>query len=232
MASAGTASPSFTCECVLGWEGHSCESNHDDCTVNGKQMCSHNAHCTENVLVEDVSASGLGLTVGANHPTRGHNCIRNVTFRRARMPKTFKGIYVKSGSSTDPLASGEMTGITYEDVDMDAPSQVPVWIGPAQEADSTGACSLTWPANPFAKCPPPPTTMRWANITLRNVTIRSPKQSPGVVLGVLFDGVVVTPADPSKKPWKSLFYHCDGVRGGVARGGTRPVPPCFNASTV
>ena len=40
-----------------------------------------NAQCTENILVENVNASGLGLTVGAIHPTRGHNCIKNVTFR-------------------------------------------------------------------------------------------------------------------------------------------------------
>eukprot|EP00937_MAST-01D_sp_MAST-1D-sp2_P002275 g2275.t1 len=213
--------------------------NQDDCfTIQPMDASGANAQCTENVLVENVNASGLGLTVGAIHPTRGHNCIRNVTFRHARMDRTFKGIYVKSGNSFDPQATAELTDILYEDIDMDSPSQVPIWIGPAQEADSAGACSLTWPVNPLAKCPPPPTTMRWANITLRDVTVRSPKQSPGVVLGnparpmenVVFDNVVVTPADPKKKPWKAAFYHCDGVRG-LATGGTSPVPPCFNSSS-
>merc|ERR1712232_1198363 len=105
------------------------------------------------------------------------------------------------------------------------------------EADSKGACSLLWPEVPLQKCPPPPTTVQWANITLRDVTVTDPKQSPGVVLGnpalpmrnVLFDNVVVTPQDPTKRPWRAKWYHCDGVHG-LATGGTVPVPPCFNSS--
>merc|ERR1719330_453370 len=110
----------------------------------------------------------------------------------------------------DPEASAEITSLLFEDIDMDTPTQVPIWIGPAQEADSAGACSLLWPEAPWASCPPPPTSVSWTNITLRNVTVRSPKQSPGVVLGnaaapmtgVVFDGVVVAPADPSRRPWR------------------------------
>lgn len=219
---------------------HSSVWNQDDCvTIQPLDARGHNAQCTENVLVEDVAASGLGLTVGAVHPTRGHNCVRNVTFRRATMHHTFKGIYVKSGNSTDALASAEISRLTFEDVVMDAPSQVPIWIGPAQEADSAGACSLLWPEAPFAKCPPPPTTIAWSDITLRRIAIVAPVQSPGLVLGnaqrpmrnVRFDNVTVTPADPSKRPWKGRFYHCEGVDG-VASGGTAPVPPCFNVSLV
>ena len=195
----------------------------------------HNAKCTENVLIERVQASGLGLTVGAIHPTRHHNCIRNVTFRKARMHHTFKGIYIKSGSSFDPHASAEISNVLYEEIEMDAPSQVPIWIGPAQEADSKGACSLLWPEVPFASCPPPPTTMAWANITLRNIRITTPAQSPGVVLGnaqrpmqnVTFENVTVTPLDPRKLPWRAEYYHCEGVVG-RSIGGTAPVPPCFD----
>eukprot|EP00966_Prymnesium_polylepis_P179768 4162169-Prymnesium_polylepis.4 len=130
--------------------------------------------------------------------------------------------------------------------------QVPIWIGPAQEADSSHSCSLLWPAVPLAKCPPPPMGMRWANITLRNVTITSPKQSPGLVLGnvarpmenVVFENVVVT--DPGDRPyaaatrtmmdktsvrtlcdrWGNQWYKCEGVQG-VANGTTSPTPPCF-----
>ena len=53
-AVAGTAdggcsdTPVFTCECVLGWEGHSCESNHDDCKdAHGTPVCHHHADCTD-----------------------------------------------------------------------------------------------------------------------------------------------------------------------------------------
>ena len=81
--------------------------------------------------------------------------------------------------------------------------------------------------------------MRWANITLKDIVVLSPKQSPGVVLGnparpmenVVFDNVVVTPADPSAKPWRKAFYKCDGVHG-LATGGTSPPPPCFNTTTT
>ena len=98
--------------------------NQDDCfTIQPLDSTAYNSQCTENVLVENVEASGLGLTVGAVHPTRAHNCVRNVTFRNATMHHTFKGIYVKSGSSSDALASGEITNIRYEDILMDTPSQ-------------------------------------------------------------------------------------------------------------
>jgi|UPI00048B52A5 hypothetical protein len=213
--------------------------NQDDCfTIQPLDARGFNAQCTENVLVENVNASGLGLTVGAIHPTRGHNCIRNVTFRHAHMHHTYKGIYIKSGNSFDPQASGEITNVLYEDIVMDAPEQVPIWIGPAQEADSKGACSLLWPSL-SSDCPPPPTTMDWTNITLRNVEIRSPKESPGIVFGnskrpmkgVVFDHVVVDPTDPSKKPWGKDFYHCEGVQG-IATNGTTPVPPCFKQTNV
>ena len=208
--------------------------NQDDCaTVQPIGKSGFNAQCTENILIERINASGLGLTVGAVHPSRDHNCVRNVTFRDARMHHTFKGIYVKSGSSFDPEASGEISNILYENIVMDAPTQVPIWIGPAQEADSKGACSLLWPTIPFSKCPPPPLNMLMANITLRNVNITSPKQSPGVVLGnakrpmkgIVFDSVVVT--NPGKSPWGDKFYHCEGVEGAAAVHGTSPVPPCF-----
>eukprot|EP00658_Telonema_sp_P-2_P060320 TRINITY_DN49267_c0_g1_i1.p1 TRINITY_DN49267_c0_g1~~TRINITY_DN49267_c0_g1_i1.p1 ORF type:complete len:461 (-),score=57.61 TRINITY_DN49267_c0_g1_i1:259-1641(-) len=220
---------------------HDCSVwNQDDCfTI--QPLDAHtgirSGGCTENVLVENVLASGLGLTVGAVHPSRGHNCIRNVTFRHARMHHTFKGIYVKSGSSDDPAASAEITNILYHDIFMEAPSQVPIWIGPAQEADSKNACSLLWPM--FGKCPPPPRTLTMTNITLQNVHVESPKQSPGIILGnsenpmvgIVFDNVTVTPVDATKKPWGKLFYHCpiDGIDQASSRAvhGTSPGPSCL-----
>ena len=111
-----------------------------------------NAQCTENVLVEHVVASGLGLTVGPPHhcataasplrhrrltsecylpylagavrPHPNHSCVRNVTFRYATMHHTFKGIYVKSQYSDDPTASGEITNLRYEHLLMESPTQV------------------------------------------------------------------------------------------------------------
>eukprot|EP00948_MAST-09A_sp_MAST-9A-sp1_P003104 g3104.t1 len=211
--------------------------NQDDCfTIQPLDASGFNANCTENVLVENVYASGLGLTVGAIHPNPNHTCIKNVTFRNAYMHHTYKGIYVKTGNSFDASASGELTNILYENITMDSPGQVPIWIGPAQEADSKGACSLLWPTvNLSHSCPPPPTTMKIANITLNDVLITNPKQSPGVIFGnpktpiqnVVFNNVVVTPTDKSKKPWKEKFYFCKGIANGRADQSTNPVPPCF-----
>ena len=104
---------------------HSSVWNQDDCfTIQPLDSRGYNSQCTENVLIEDVTASGLGLTVGAVRPTVGHNCVRNVTFRRAHMHHTFKGIYVKSQNTAEPNTTGEITDILYEDVFMDAPTQV------------------------------------------------------------------------------------------------------------
>ena len=129
-----------------------------------------------------------------------------------------------------------MLSILFDNVTMDEPEQVPIWIGPAQEADSKGACSLLWPEIPLQKCPPPPTTMSWENVTLRNIYVKNAKQSPGIVLGntnnpmkvVVFDNVVFEPANPKARPWGDKFYHCEGVDAGLAIGGTSPVPPCFS----
>ena len=76
---------------------HDCNVwNQDDCfTVQPIDSKGRNAQCTENILIENVNASGLGLTVGAVHPSPNHNCVRNVTFRNAYMHHTFKGIYEK-----------------------------------------------------------------------------------------------------------------------------------------
>ena len=99
--------------------------NQDDCfTIQPIGRNGFNAQCTENVLVENVEASGLGLTVGAIHPSRDHNCIRNITFRNGYMHHSFKGIYVKSGNSFDTEASAELTNILFENITMDEPEQV------------------------------------------------------------------------------------------------------------
>ena len=68
-----------------------------------------------------------------------------------------KGIYIKSANRAhpDPQATAEITDILYENVTMEAPEQVPIWIGPAQEGDSANACSLFWPELPGSKCPAP-----------------------------------------------------------------------------
>jgi len=111
------------------------------------------------------------------------------------------------------------------------PEQWPIWIGPAQQADSIDIClahpcSLCWPTLPFAECNMP-LNASYIDVTLRNITIIDPLQSPGVIMGssnipmknVVFDNVVVKNAP-------SNYYVCENTQG-VAIGGTSPVPPCF-----
>eukprot|EP00729_Bicosta_minor_P002821 gene2821-15510_t len=155
------------------------------------------------------------------------------------VPTNGDGIYMKSANRAVPPPSSytaEITNILYENITMDEPEEVPIWIGPAQELDSANACSLLWPSDPRAKCPPPLPNVRWENITLRNVHIRNPKESPGLIFGngsmpmtgVVFENVTVLPVDAGKKPWGNEYYYCKGVSRGLATGGTNPVPPCFD----
>merc|ERR1719203_50282 len=120
------------------------------------------------------------------------------------------------GSSSE---DGQITNILYENIYMEAPDQYGIWIGP-QQAVYSGCCAITWPEDPLAKCPVPP-EITFANITLRNITINNPRESPGVILGnstnpmrnILFDGVFVS--DPKKKPFED-YYACDGVLNATA----------------
>merc|ERR1712217_529770 len=127
-----------------------------------------------------------------------------------------------------------------ENIVMDEPEQAPIWIGPAQQSDSRdfwagNPCSIFWPQVPGTQCHVP-LAGTFKIITLRNITINSPRQSPGLIFGnetnpmkdIVFDSVRVN--RPGSKPWGSNFYKCSNVQG-VAQGSTWPVPPCFEDRT-
>jgi polygalacturonase len=186
-----------------------------------------------NMLFERINASGVGLTIGSI----GNSVVRNITFRDCYMHHTFKGIYMKFRADT----GGLIADVLYENIVMDTPEQWPIWIGPAQQSDSNDLCaahpcSLCWPIVPGAQCTPSLSTYR--NVTLRNITIINPKQSPGLILAntsnpmtdIVFEDVIVK--NPGSFPLGEKYYLCDGVGTGVARGKTWPVPPCFKDETV
>lgn len=200
-----------------------------DCTIWNDDDCIAVKDGSENMFFERINASGVGLTIGSI----GHSTNRNITFRDCHMHHTSKGIYMKFRES------GSVSDVTYENIVIDAPEQFAIWIGPAQQSDSNNLCaahpcSICWPTLPTAKCPG--ATGQYTNITLRNITVLSPKQSPGVILSsnktmmknILFDNVVVS--NPPAKPFFA-YYECDGVESGVATGSTYPVPPCFKDLT-
>ena len=81
---------------------------------------------------------------------------------------------------------GSISDVTYENIVLERPEQWPIWIGPAQQSDSSRLCaahpcSLCWPQDPWAKCDAPESSYR--NILLRNVSVVSPKGSLGVIIG-------------------------------------------------
>lgn len=74
--------------------------------------------------------------------------------------------------------------------------------------------------------------MSWNNILLKDVYIKNPSYSPGVILGnstnpmdnIVFDNVIVE--NPGTQPFKK-GYECKGVTNSIAKGKTSPVPSCF-----
>lgn len=204
-----------------------------DCSIWNQDDCIAIKDGSENMLFERLNASGLGLTIGSI----GGSVNRNITVRDCYMHRTFKGIYMKFRDGHSP---GLIADVLYENIVMDEPEQVPIWIGPAQQSDSRQfwaghPCSILWPEVPGATCRVPASGL-YRNITLRNITINNPKQSPGLIYGnvtnpmqnVVFDNVRVT--NPGSKPWGKNYYKCEGVQG-IAMGDTWPVPPCFKDQT-
>jgi len=205
-----------------------------DCSVWNQDDCFCVKDGSENMLFERINASGLGLTIGSI----SGSVVRNITFRDVYMSNTFKGIYMKFRSGDSP---GLIADILYENIYIESPEQWPIWIGPAQQADSTDICkgdpcSLCWPIIPEAICWLP-AAGSYQNITLRNITISNPKRV-GVIMAnetnpmnnVTFDGVRVV--NMSKNASDYDYFRCENVVNGVATGDTWPVPSCFQDNTT
>merc|ERR1711924_362570 len=137
---------------------------------------------------------------------------------------------------------------------MEGPQTTAIWIGPAQQSDSStnpicnaNPCSNCWPDWRVSEFGPLCFSCKkvecngvkngvFSNITLRNIVINNPEHSAGVLIAhpdspmnnVVFDNVKVN--NPSSTPFGADQYYCQNVQG-VARGGTSPVPPCFEDET-
>ena len=59
-----------------------------DCiAVKESSKASKQTDCSKNYLIENIRASGLGLTIGSIGPSGDHNCVDNVTFRNIYMER-------------------------------------------------------------------------------------------------------------------------------------------------
>lgn len=160
------------------------------------------------MLFERINASGLGFTIGSISGTT----VRDIIFRDSYLYRTFKGIYMKFRMPSTSLDSGPglVENIIYENITMESPIQWPIWIGPAQQTGGSSSnlchaspCSLCFPTLPFQTCGVVPNA-HYRNITLKDVFIRNPAGSPGVIIGgsdemasimdVTFENVKVIPS--------------------------------------
>lgn len=109
------------------YDGHDLDDisafNTDGFDVTGDNVWIH--HCTvwnqddcfdvkggSNMLIENIEASGVGLTIGSI----GAETVSNITFRNAKMHHSLKGIYMKFRGT-----GGVIKDITYENIEMEAP---------------------------------------------------------------------------------------------------------------
>jgi len=112
---------------------HDCKiRNFDDIVV--PKPCDTNCklgNCTQDILVENIEAQGVGLSIGSVSPSPRHNCVKNVTFRNIKLSYPAKGVYIKS----DPgdRGSGEISSIRFENINIFRPLWWSVWIGPQQQ---------------------------------------------------------------------------------------------------
>eukprot|EP00978_Attheya_sp_CCMP212_P032384 scaffold126150_cov60-Attheya_sp.AAC.20 len=176
--------------------------NQDDC-IAVKDNYSRDK-VSSNMTFERINASGLGLTIGSI----GSTTVRNVTFKDSYLYESYKGIYLKfrtpkNEGSIDEDLHGKIEDILFSNITLESPQQWAIWIGPAQQAISSNICtpnpcSLCWPTLPGTECNAVETGI-FRNITLRDIVIRNPKGSPGVIMGhennpiqgLVFDNVEV-----------------------------------------
>ena len=186
--------------------------NQDDCVTITDNWSQRQNYTSKNLMFENINCSGVGFSIGSI----GGSTVQNVTFRNSYLYKSIKGIYLKFHVAEPeywsgvPDAHGIIEDVVFENIVMEDIVQWPIWIGPAQQADTrnpchANPCSLCWPLLPesMAKCNVVPRS-KFRNMTLRNVRIHysdpdGKASSPGVILSdnttpmesVVFDNVRV-----------------------------------------
>ena len=143
-----------------------------DCTIWNQDDCVAVKDGSQNMLIERISCSGLGLVIGSI----GSSIVKNITFRDSYMPSTYKGIYLKTRwYDAGPIGEeASISDILYQNITMDAPQQYAIWIGPAQQTGQP--CNLLWPTVDRAECRMSG-YQTWSNIVLRDITINNPEVS-------------------------------------------------------
>lgn len=119
-------------------------TNYDDAVaVKPAKKTNQIATCSENIMVRDMNVWwGVGLSVGSVKASDDYNCVRNVTFKDSKMYHPLKGIYVKTNPGTTtsmlPGSGGEITHITYDNIEIHNPVWWGIYIGPQQQKQPGG----------------------------------------------------------------------------------------------
>lgn len=213
---------------------HNCSvTNFDDSVVVKPSNLHEQGYCSRDVDIRDIRVTwGVGVSIGSVTPSQFHACVDNVTARHLHFDKPLKAIYIKPNPKQPGNQTASITNILYEDVVIERPVWFAIWIGPQQQHQPKGGtdtgCSFFYPLRGH-KCPTDP-QVTLANITLRRVSARNGRMSPGILLldeanpgqNFNFDGVVFS----NFTKWPKSNYVCENTQG-TATGGTDPVPPCF-----
>eukprot|EP00755_Sulcionema_specki_P011644 Sspe_Gene.7882::Locus_2677_Transcript_1_1_Confidence_1.000_Length_2861::g.7882::m.7882 len=184
---------------------------------------------TKNFLIERASVSGSGLVIGSI----GNGYSKNVTFRNCVLRETDRAIYAKFRA--DGGNNSLIEDVTWENIGVRGVPMFPIWVGPAQQADSVKVCSphpcsLCWPEVPGAVCSDS-YVGRYNRITIRNVTITDHNGSPGVVLGgkdgidnLTMENVQVDCKAEKIGPWYlKAEYYCKHINNLVYRNSSPPL---------
>lgn len=201
------------------------------------EKCTNAGGYTGNVLIEDSTLVGAGASIGSVTPQTSHAAVINVTWRNISMPKTLKGIYIKSdpGCVADGSKTAEISEILYEDITITEPLWWAIFIGPQQQQEFGSSlgdkCSLFYKLIPKQRCQTSG-CVSFNNITLRRVSISDPALAPGMVLGndtfqsfhnITFDHVVVT--NPGTYPLDmKATYLCEHTNNQISSINSTPMP--------
>lgn len=138
-----------------------------------------------------------------------------------------------------------LLNIRYENVRMFNPFWWAIWIGPQQQHEPNTPlglkCSLTWPVPSKKNCPASGCVLM-ENITLRDIHVKDPWLSPGVIMGndtlpisnIIVDGLTVKnsynplhgrwPFHDKSYPWNGRFK-CENANGYYNQ--SSPSPHCL-----
>jgi polygalacturonase len=215
---------------------HDCFINNDDDSIAVKPCrkgsCT-TSDCSQNMLIENMILAGFGASIGSVPPDAdAPSCVRNITFKNISMPKTGKGIYIKSNPGCgrgNGTASATISDILYEDIRITEPRWWAIWIGPQQQhepgSDLGDKCALDYPIS--GECPTqvvqsPPIKPNRAASTDSHAPIPSPRTPPSPPFSLLLSSPLPLPLPLSS----SSLSPPPSVRPGLCRFPQYYPPKC------